>query len=185
MKEHKIIILTGPGGVGKSTISQYLCEHYPNEFRESVSCTTRSIRPNETNHVHYHFISEQEFAEKIKNDEFLEYNLFPNGRMYGTLYSEIYDTLKTKNCIMVIDPLSAVKLKEKLDGQNVITIFLDVDDDQLLSRLKKRGDDEDAIFQRILIAHEERNLKGKCDISLVADGDVEKVAQAIYALVER
>ena len=71
MKKHKVIILVGPGGVGKSTISQYLCSHYPDSFQETVSCTTRQIRKGEKNGVHYYFLSEKEFAEKIKNDEFL------------------------------------------------------------------------------------------------------------------
>ncbi len=182
MKKHKVIILVGPGGVGKSTISQYLCSHYPDSFQETVSCTTRQIRKGEKNGVHYYFLSEKEFAEKIKNDEFLEYNLFPNGNMYGTLYSEINNILKTKNCIMVIDPSSAVKLKEKLADYEVLTIFLDIDDDSLISRLKGRGDDDGSIMQRILIAHEERNFKGKCDISLMAE-NVEKTAKAIYEIV--
>lgn len=182
MKKNKVIILVGPGGVGKSTISQYLCSHYPNAFQETVSCTTRQIRKGEKDGVHYYFISEKEFSQKIKNNEFLEYNLFPNGNMYGTLYSEINKILKTKNCIMVIDPASAVKLKERLEGYDVLTVFLDIDDDSLISRLKGRGDDDSAIMQRILIAHEERNFKGKCDISLVAE-NVEKTAKAIYEIV--
>ena len=98
MSEHKVIILVGPGGVGKSTISQYLCSHFPDEFQETVSGKTRTIRKGEVDGVHYHFISESEFAEKIKNNEFLEYNLFPNGNMYGTLFSEVDNILKTKNC---------------------------------------------------------------------------------------
>lgn len=182
MSEHKVIILVGPGGVGKSTISQYLCSHFPDEFQETVSCTTRTIRKGEVDGVHYHFISESEFAEKIKNNEFLEYNLFPNGNMYGTLFSEVDNILKNKNCILVIDPFTAMEMKSKMPNNKVVTIFLDIDDDSLLSRLKKRGDDEGAIMQRILIAHEERNAKGKCDYALMAD-NVEKTANIIHLLV--
>ena len=73
-------------------------------------------------------------------------------------------------------------MKSKMPNNKVVTIFLDIDDDSLISRLKKRGDDEGAIMQRILIAHEERNAKGKCDYALMAD-NVEKTANIIHLLV--
>ena len=94
MSKHKIVILTGPGGVGKTTISQFLCQNLSEEFRETVSCTTRNKRELEIDGKDYYFISEQDFQNKIENNEFIEYNKFPNGFMYGTLYSEVLSILE-------------------------------------------------------------------------------------------
>lgn len=180
--KNKVIILAGPGGVGKSTISQYLCSHFSDRFQESVSCTTREKRSGEKDGVHYYFLSEKEFSEKIKENQFLEYNLFPNGNMYGTLFSEVERILKTKNCILVIDVLTGLSIAERYPDLDVVTFFLDVDDDSLMKRLKGRGDNESAIMQRLLVAHEERKMKGKCDYCLISD-NIEKVANVINSLV--
>lgn len=180
--KNKVVVLAGPGGVGKSTISQYLCTHFSERFQESVSCTTREKRKGEIDGVHYYFLSEKEFAKRIKEDQFLEYNLFPNGSMYGTLFSEVEKILKTKNCILVIDVLTALSISKKYPNLDVVTIFLDVDDDVLLKRLKGRGDDESSVMQRILVAHEERKMKGMCDYSLVAE-KVDVVANLVNEIV--
>ena len=113
MSKHKIVILTGPGGVGKTTISQFLCQNLSDEFRETVSCTTRKKREHEIDGKDYYFITKEEFEQKIENDEFVEYNAFPNGYMYGTLYSEVTSILQKCNCIIVLDPVTASVLREK------------------------------------------------------------------------
>ena len=170
MPQNKIIIISGPGGVGKTTTSTYLCEKFPNRFRESVSCTTRPIRKGEINHVHYHFLSDQEFQEKIESGEFVEFNKFPNGYMYGTLFSEISDTLKSKNCIMIIDPKTAMFLKQTqfFEANKTITIFLDYEEEVIMERLKNRGASLEEIWQRVEIAREERKFAKDFDFIVQA-----------------
>lgn len=165
MAKHKIVVITGPGGVGKTTISQFLCQNLSEEFRETVSCTTRSKRDHEEDGKDYYFISKEDFEKKIANNEFLEYNTFPNGYMYGTLYSEVLSILEKSNCIIVMDPVSAAKVKENdfFKKHETHSFFLNADESIVRRRLKKRGADNKEINQRLAIAKDERQYAKFCD----------------------
>ena len=165
MAKHKIVIITGPGGVGKTTISQFLCQNLSEEFRETISCTTRAKREHEEDGKDYYFISKEDFEKKIENNEFLEYNTFPNGYMYGTLYSEVPSILEDCNCIIVMDPVTASTLKEKefFKQHETHTFFLNADESIVRRRLKKRGADAKEINQRLAIAKDERQYAKFCD----------------------
>ena len=83
MAQQKMIIFSAPSGSGKSTIINYLLQKgYPIEF--SISATTRSPRGAEKHGVEYYFLSLKEFKQKIKKDEFLEYEEVYENRFYGT-----------------------------------------------------------------------------------------------------
>ena len=93
----KLIIISGPSGVGKGTIIELLKKRYLKENKKlylSISCTTRSPREGEIDGVHYYFISEDEFLERIKRNDFLEYNKYGTGKYYGTPKSTVMDYLK-------------------------------------------------------------------------------------------
>ena len=72
MKKGRLIVISGPSGVGKGTVVRALLERDP-QLRVSVSATTRPMRPNELDGVHYYFISHEKFEEMIAQDLFLEY----------------------------------------------------------------------------------------------------------------
>ena len=162
---NKIVIITGPGGVGKTTISQFLCQNLSEEFRETVSCTTRNKREHELNGKDYYFISQEDFENKIANNEFIEYNKFPNGYMYGTLYSEVLGILKNSNCIIVMDPVTASTLKENpfFKEHKTESFFLNADEGIVRRRLVKRGASKQEINQRLQIAKDERQYAKFCD----------------------
>lgn len=163
-QENKIIIITGPGGVGKTTISQFLCNNLHGKFKETVSCTTRAKRECEIDGKDYYFITDEEFQKKVENNEFIEHNLFPNGFRYGTLYSEAEGILKNCNCIIVMDPVTAAHLRENpYFGDNTITFFLDADEDTIHKRLVKRGAKWAEIKKRMSIAEKEREYADSCD----------------------
>lgn len=82
MNKIKVLALMGEAGAGKDTILQEILDQHP-EFYEIVSCTSRPPREKEINHVNYHFFTREEFEEKIKNNEMLEYTEF-NNWYYGT-----------------------------------------------------------------------------------------------------
>ena len=165
MAKHKIVILTGPGGVGKTTVSQFLCKNLSEEFRETVSCTTRAKREQEIEGKDYYFISQEDFSNKIKNNEFVEFNVFPNGYMYGTLYSEVLTILERSNCIIVLDPVTASVLKENsfFKEHETHTFFLNADESIVKRRLVKRGASKQEVKQRLEIAKNEREYAKFCD----------------------
>lgn len=156
----KIIIITGPSGVGKGTIENELFKI--NELNLSLSCsvTTRKKRDGEVQGEHYYFIDKEDFINKINNDEFLEYSKhFDN--YYGTLKSEVNKLLENgKNVIVEVDTIGAIniinKLKDKKEN-NLISIFIKPPNLGVLEeRIRKRNSENDeSIKKRLLKAKKE------------------------------
>lgn len=142
-KRGKILILVSPSGGGKSTMTQRLLNDFE-EIRFSVSATTRKPRKGEIDGVHYYFISKDEFRERIKNNEFLEWEEFYNGTFYGTLRSVVENDLNKGYFILLdIDVLGAKNVKE-IYGDEALAIFISPPSlDVLKERLKKRGTESD------------------------------------------
>lgn len=104
----KPLVISGPSGVGKSTLINKLSADFPNLTKFSVSHTSRQIRPKEIDGVHYHFSNEEFMKAAIQNDEFIEYACFA-GNMYGTSYKTVEETMEAgKVCILDLD-LQGVK----------------------------------------------------------------------------
>lgn len=135
------VILCGPGASGKDHLKRKFEEK---GFVNSVSCTTRPPREGETHGLHYYFLSDAEFDEKVENGEFLEYQDFPtklNGEdvvvRYGTL-NEHFE----KSTIFIMTPSGIADLNEEQRRSSMI-MFLDVPEDVRRERLSERvnGDD--------------------------------------------
>ena len=102
-EEEKPIVFCGPSGVGKNTYINRLLEEYPDKFKFSVSCCTRSPRPGEENGVHYNFITVEEFEKKIEAGDFIEHAKV-HDNYYGTLKSEIQRIAESEQvCVMDVD----------------------------------------------------------------------------------
>ncbi len=116
-----LIVISGYSGVGKGTVIPLVLKKLKNT-KKTVSCTTREKRDGEKNGVNYYFITEDEFKEKIANNEFLEYTqTYTN--YYGTLKSEIDDNLANgKNMILELNVVGALRIKELYE--DCLTIFI-------------------------------------------------------------
>lgn len=144
---NKIIIVTAPSGAGKTSITRHLLKVYP-QLAFSVSAATRPARSNETHGQDYYFISEEAFQEKIRNNEFVEWEMVYEGRYYGTLKSEL-DRIWNNGQVPVLD--IDVKGAIHVQGQypdSTLSIFIQPPSiDELKRRLLSRGTESDSSLQ--------------------------------------
>ncbi|NQT16369.1 MAG: guanylate kinase, partial [Planctomycetes bacterium] len=110
----KLVVVSGPSGTGKSTVLKGVFESAPVPLVSSVSATTRPPRPGEIEGKDYHFLAEQEFAQRREHDEFLEcFQVFEGGHWYGTLLSEVTPSLQAGKWVMLeIDVQGALAVME-------------------------------------------------------------------------
>ncbi len=184
MKETKkglLIVMSGPSGVGKSSIRKALFEKV-NNFVFSVSATTRAPRNGEKHGVDYYFISEKDFKAKLENNEFLEWNYFV-GNYYGTLFEEVEKLRRTgKNVMVEIDVNGALMARNVLTDAIYIFIAPPTKAD-LISRLKQRGTETDQrISERIEKAKNEFKCADKYDY-IVINSEISKTVETLQAIV--
>ena len=173
----KLIVLSGPGGVGKSTVAKALRE--TGEFWVSVSATTRIARHNEVDGIDYFFYSDEEFDSAVKSALFLEWAEFAGNR-YGTPRKPVEDALRDgKSVLLEIEIAGAKQVKES--APEAILIFLQPPSwEELVSRLEGRGTDSpERRAARLALAQEELAQAGIFDHSLVNERVEEVVASLI------
>lgn len=180
-KKGKLIVISSPSGGGKTTIVRRILSEFP-EIVFSVSATTRPKRPDEIDGVHYFFLSEKEFEEKIKNNEFIEWERFYD-YYYGTLKTFVLDNIENgKTVLLEIDVKGALSVKKLFP--DAILIFIDVPSfEELVNRLKKRRTESEADLQkRIDRAKMELSYKDKFDYIFI-NKDLEEVISQIKSLI--
>jgi guanylate kinase len=135
----KLIIITAPSGAGKTSITRYLLNKYPN-LVFSISAATRAPRGKEKNGVDYYFMSLEEFRDKIKNNEFIEWEMVYEGKYYGTLKSELERIWSEgKTPVLDIDVKGAIHVQQQYP-KNTLTIFVQPPSvEELKKRLEGRG----------------------------------------------
>jgi guanylate kinase len=166
----KCIIFSAPSGAGKTTVVQFLLREIE-ELSFSISATSRKPRPNETDGKDYYFLSAAEFENKIKADEFLEWEEVYEGGFYGTLKSELERIWSEgKVVIFDLDVMGGTKLKSFF-GDDALAIFVQPPNIYVLEeRLRKRStENEYSLRQRIEKASEELKFAGEFDRVLIND----------------
>jgi guanylate kinase len=124
MQEGKLIIFSAPSGSGKTTLVRHLLSVMPDKLQFSISATSRPKRGVELNGKDYHYLTVEEFKEKIKNNEFLEWEEVYAGTHYGTLRSEVERIWKEgKNVIFDIDVQGGLNLKHQF-GDKALAVFV-------------------------------------------------------------
>ena len=175
-----IYIITGPSGVGKNTIIEAMSTDL--DFYFSVSHTTRPQREGEVNGKDYHFVTEEEFKSLVDENLMIEYEQY-GGFYYGTSKKEI---LKESNIILLdLEVNGATKLLSEND--DFIGIFIDIDDNELVKRLKNRGHDENFINKRMQLASIQREKKSHYQYhvdNVDIKSSVNQILDIIYALEE-
>lgn len=171
----KLIVFSGPSGVGKGTIRNKLKF---DDYVFSISSTTRKQREGEEDGVHYNFISREQFEEKIAHGDMLEHAEFV-GNYYGTERKVVEDLLNEgKNVFLEIECQGAMQVLEKMD--DVLSIFiLPPSIEELESRLVNRGTEERSVVEkRLNKAREEMDLKSHYKYQVIND-DLDRVVAEI------
>lgn len=142
----RMFIVSAPSGAGKTSLVRQAI-HDLKELTVAVSHTTREQRPGESEGVHYHFVSREQFEQMIDSDQFLEYaDVF--GHYYGTSMEAVHSALSQGlDVILEIDWQGAAQVRQKLS--DVVSIFiLPPSRSTLLERLRGRGQDSDEVIER-------------------------------------
>jgi guanylate kinase len=178
----KLVVVVGPTAVGKGTIVSWITTKDP-LFVVSVSATTRQPRPGERDGVHYHFVSDAEFDEMVRNKELLEWALVHGQHRYGTPRERVEEQLDLgRNVILEIDIQGARQVSRRFPRS--ITIFVHPPSfAELERRLEMRGTESEAEkARRLATAKRELAAASECDYQVVNDV-VEDTGQSIVDLV--
>jgi guanylate kinase len=180
----KIIILTAPSGAGKTSITRYLLNKYPDRLAFSISAATRPARGEEKNGVDYYFMSEEDFTFKIQHEEFIEWEMVYEGKYYGTLISEL-QRIWTMNTVPVldIDVKGAIHVQQQFP-ETTLSLFIEPPSvDELKKRLTGRGtESEESLNARVSKAAYELSFKHSFHHVIVND-DLNHACQEAEALV--
>jgi guanylate kinase len=179
----KVFVITGPSGVGKGTLIKRLLERVP-ELALSVSATTRSPREGEQDGVDYHFLTEEEFQNRIEAKDFLEFATY-SGNHYGTLNSELQRCLdKGRSVVLEIEVQGATQVRAA-KGDSVQIFIAPPDESVLRERLRGRGTDSpEAIDRRLKTAEQE--LAQQEDFNhLIVNDDLDQAADELESVVRQ
>lgn len=182
-KPGKLVLFSGPSGVGKDTILDIVTEKYP-ELQRSVSMTTREPRESEIDGVDYFFVSRKAFDEMLSGGEVLEFAKYGK-YMYGTPKRPVDKWLgEGKTVILKIEVQGAAKIRKMYPDALAIFIMppsLDI----LESRLRQRGtENEDDLVRRMRIARGEIEKSHDYDYIVVND-DLEKAADEVLQILRQ
>ncbi len=177
----KLVVLTGPSGVGKGTLLRSLLERHP-EIYYSVSATTRSPRPGEIDGKDYYFISRSQFEQLIAAGKFLEWAEFA-GNYYGTPREPVIDQIRAGKVVVLEIELQGARQIRRSFPSALSIFILPPSFQELEKRIRGRGQDsQEAIARRLQRARKEIKAANEFDIQIVND-DLETALNSIEAVV--
>ena len=177
-----MVILSSPSGAGKTTISKKIQQKYQN-FKISVSHTTRKPRSNEIEGIDYYFIKENDFKNKIKNNEFYEYaKIF--GNYYGTSKDSVINLLNNKNDVLFDIDWQGTQQLSKFKELNLLKIFiLPPSKEELKKRLIQRNQDKPNVVEERLKAYDADSAHKEDYDSVVINDNLENCFKEVEKII--
>lgn len=185
MTKGKIIIISGPSGVGKHTIITSIMKNPALNLEYSISMTTRKPREGEQNGVDYYFATREQFDQHIKFGDFVEYVTFCSNS-YGTLKSELHRITNCgKNAVLEIDVQGVIQVLDKLKDENLLSIFIAPPSFETLKErlINRNTESEEQIQSRIKQAEYELSFQDKYQYTVVND-DLETAIKDITNIIK-
>lgn len=181
-KYGSLIIVSGTTCAGKGTVIKKLLAKNDN-LSLAISYTSRPIRQGEVDGVDYYFVSHEEFEQKIKNGDFLEYAKVRYGEYFGTPKKEVDDILKTgKDVLLEIDVQGAEQIKN-LFPETILIFIMAPSMEEVKKRIKARGaETPEQIVERFQTAYREINEIPKYNYIVVND-EIDKAVEKVQAIL--
>jgi guanylate kinase len=178
--QNKVIVITAPSGAGKTSITRYLLNTFP-QLAFSVSAATREARSYEQHGRDYYFISAEDFKQKIQQNEFVEWEMVYEGKYYGTLKNELQRIWNNDQApLLDIDVKGAIHVQQQYPG-TCLSIFIEPPSvDELKRRLESRGTETTESLQaRVNKASYEISFKDHFDKTIINDDLSSACAKAV------
>lgn len=186
MNQGKLIVLSAPSGSGKTTLVKYLLNQEELNLGFSISAASRQPRGGEVHGKDYYFLSLREFKDKIKAEEFLEWEEVYRDNFYGTLKTEVQRLWDNgKHVIFDIDVVGGLDIKSIYPDRTLAIFVKPPSIEELKIRLKKRKtESEDKINMRVAKASTEMATAPQFD-AIITNDDLEKAKNEVYQLVKK
>jgi len=177
----RLTVVSGPSGVGKSSLVAEVVRRWPQLF-VSVSVTTRSPRPGERPGEHYHYVDRGTFAHMIERGEFLEYAEYA-GNFYGTPAEPVKQALATGRSTLLEIELQGARQVRAAMPDALLVMLMPPSWEVLDGRLSDRGTEDSAVRERRMrVAREELDAAGEFDATVIND-DLKRAAQELITLM--
>lgn len=177
----KLIVITGPSGVGKGTLVKLLLQRHP-QLRVSTSATTRPPRPGETDGKEYYFLNKQDFETAIFNQELLEWAEYA-GDYYGTPKNQVVQQLELGNCVLLEIELAGARAIANIFPDAKRIFILPPSIEELEQRIRTRGaNSEESIANRLAIAKQEIAASDEFEFQIV-NNDLEKAIARLESII--
>lgn len=181
-KTGKLVVVSGPSGVGKGTIVKTLVSRRA-DVVESVSCTTRAPREGEVHGREYYFLTKEDFLRRVQEDDFLEYDEH-FGNFYGTPKSFVREKLKEKSVILEIDVVGGLNAKKAFPDCYLVMIVPPSVEELKRRLISRNSETEEEIENRLSRLEYELSQKDKYDFVIVND-EIETAIQELEQIIDQ